>query len=317
MSDFWFQLPKPFFCLAPMEGVTDTVFRKVVASAGKPDVMFSEFTGVEQLFSPGYRAIVQNLEYSLEEQPLVLQIWGTTPELFYNAAQLAVEMGFVGVDINMGCPSRSIISKGACSALIKDKPLAREIVEATKEGCKGKIGLSVKIRLGYDYIETESWVPWLLASEIDALIIHGRISKEMSFFPANWDEIGKAVKIRDEMKVRTVIIGNGDVLSKEEGLKRVEQTGVDGVMIGRGIFNDPWLFGENRSKKSATEKIELLKYHLKLWQEVWGGDKRFERLKRFFKVYIVGFKGAVELRGKMMESKSLEEALCLLAEWER
>lgn len=309
----WTTTTEPLLCLAPMEGVTDTVFRQLLVEIGKPPIMFTEFTGVEQLYSPGFKSVIQNFEYTDSERPIIAQIWGITPELYYNVTQLVVELGFDGVDINMGCPQRAITKRGACSALIKDKSLASEIIIATKEAAQGKIPVSVKTRIGYERIITDEWIGFLLQHDLDALTIHGRTAAEMSAVPTHWDEIKYAVTLRDEMEKPTKIIGNGDVESLSEAINKTRIYTVDGVMMGRGIFKNPWLFADRPiDTVSKQEKLTTLLRHVELWETVWGGDKHFERLKRFFKIYINAFPNAVELREKVMDATSLTDAKALV-----
>ena len=214
--NFWENLPKPIFALAPMEDVTDTVFRRLLREINstedsiRPDVMFTEFTSVEGIESEGAEMVMKRLKYTEVERPLVAQIWGITPENYFNSAKKIAELGFDGIDINMGCPVKKIIKKGACSALIESHSLAKEIVEATKEGSNG-LPVSVKTRIGFKTIQTEDWIGFLLAETIPVtLTVHGRTVKELSKVPNHWDEIGKAVKLRDEIqsgvKQKTLIL---------------------------------------------------------------------------------------------------------------
>ena len=297
-----------------MAGATDTVFRQVLSDIGKPDVMMTEFLCVDQMYSHGSKVISQLLEYSEKERPIIAQIWGITPELFYQASQLIVEFGFDGVDINMGCPEKSVVKQGACSALIDDPDLAKEIIKATKTGVDSKIPVSVKTRIGFKKIVTESWTKLLLSEGINALTVHGRTTKEMSKVPCHWDEIGKVVKIRDEMGIDTLIIGNGDVMSLDEVDKKVKEFGIDGVMIGRGVFVDPYIFNPNESilDKSPEEKIKLMKKHIMLYKETWGDEKNYSELKRFYKIYINGFPGAAKIRDKLMKTNGYEEVMELI-----
>lgn len=298
-----------------MAGATDTVFRQILSDIGKPDVMMTEFLCVDQMYSHGSKVISQLLEYSEKERPIIAQIWGTTPELFYFASQMIVKFGFDGVDINMGCPEKSVVKQGACSALIDNPDLAKEIIKATKDGVAGKIPVSVKTRVGFKKIVTESWTKLLLSEGIAALTVHGRTTKEMSKVPCHWNEIGKVVKIRDEMGIDTLIIGNGDVMSLDEVDKRVEEFGVDGVMIGRGVFADPYIFNPNETifDKTPKEKIKLMRKHVMLYKEAWGDKKNYSELKRFYKIYINGFPGAAKLRDKLMKTNGYEEVLELIS----
>lgn len=316
-------MPQPFLCLAPMEGVTDAPFRQIMLRAGKPDVMFTEFTSVDGLFSLGWDHVKQRLEYDDTERPLVAQIWGLVPENFFNAARLLKDLGFDGVDINFGCPVKDVIKMGACSAMINDKPLAAELIAATKEGLAGEIPLSVKIRIGFKLPETETWVGFLLEQGIEALTVHGRTTKEMSKVPADWSEIAKAVGVRNEMKSSTVIIGNGDVLSREDALNKSHQSGVDGVMIGRGVFQDPYLFQipnpksqiSNSNNNIIEKRLELLLQHMHLYESYWEGTKPFANLKKYFKIYCQGFDNAKELRVQLMESSTSTEVQGIINTW--
>jgi tRNA-dihydrouridine synthase len=335
-----------------MEGVTDAPFRQIMLKAGKPDVMFTEFTSVDGLFSLGWDHVKQRLEYDDTERPLVAQIWGLVPENFFNAARLLKDLDFDGVDINFGCPVKDVIKMGACSAMINNKALAAELIAATKEGLSGEIPLSVKIRIGFDKPQTEAWVGFLLEQDIQALTVHGRTTKELSKVPADWGEIAKAVKVRDQMKAQTIIIGNGDVASREEALAKSQEFGVDGVMIGRGVFHDPYLF-KNRNPSVATsftsslhtrvhdsnksltlrddkldlpsvsslsntevaDRLGLLLKHMHLYEAYWEGTKPFANLKKYFKIYCQGFDNAKELRVQLMESSTSVDVERILTTW--
>jgi nifR3 family TIM-barrel protein len=315
MKSFWQDLKKPIFVLAPMEDVTDTVFRRVVASCGRPDVFFTEFTSVDGLSSIGHDYVAKRLKFTEDEHPLIAQIWGVKPENYYKAAQMLVEMGFDGIDINMGCPVKDVTKLGACSALIKNHPLAKEIIQATKDGA-GALPVSVKTRIGFNEIQTEEWIGFLLDQGIDALTVHGRTVKEQSKVPAHWDEITKAVKLRDEKKLKTVIIGNGDVMSRDEAMQRVKETGADGIMIGRGIFHDPWLFNPTHHGEAVSfkEKLQKMSEHISLFEKTWGKDKHYPILKKFFKCYISGIPGASDMRTELIAYNSSEEVLKRLKE---
>ena len=313
MASVWKKLDTPIMCLAPMEDVTDTVFRRVMMECGKPDLMFTEFVSVDGLCSKGFSFVRHRLDFLPEERPLIAQIWGSDPEYFYNGSKMIADMGFDGIDINMGCPVKKVVKKGLCSALVNNRPLAAEMIQATKEAVGDQLPVSVKIRIGYDKIVTEDWVEFLLRQGVDALSVHGRTTKEMSKVPCHWDEIGKAVKVRDKMGVDTLVIGNGDVLSMDQAREKVSEFGVDGVMIGRGVFQNPWLFGE-RSDITVQDRVGMLVRHIDLFMETWDrsvvhpADKPYIALRRFFKIYIQGFDGAKELRVRLMGTSSCAEA---------
>lgn len=308
----WQQLKndkQPFFVLAPMDDVTDTVFRQIVAHHAPADVMMTEFANADGWCSPGREAIATRVKFKKTEQPLIAQIWGIEPKNYKQMAADMVKLGFVGIDINMGCPVKDMIKKGACSAMIQNHKLAAEVIAATKEGAGGKIPVSVKTRIGFDKIETEDWISFLLEQGLDAITVHGRTKREMSKVPAHWDEVAKAVKLRDKLAPDTVIIGNGDVMSREDGIARAKETGVDGIMIGRGIFQNLFVFNEQQTDHSPQEMLGILREHIELYRDTWGEQRSYEPLKKFYKVYVHGFDGASDVRAKLMATKNYQEAL--------
>jgi len=310
------KLPKPFFVLAPMDDVTDTVFRRIVASCAAPDLYFTEFVNVDGLQSPGRQKLLKKLLFTEEEKPIVAQIWGKNPENYYKTATELVDMGFAGVDINMGCPAKSEVKAGTCSALINNRPLAVEIIKATQEGVAGRVPVSVKTRLGFNEVDF-TWHELLLQQNLDMLTVHGRTRKEMSKVPAQWDRIGYIRELRDEAKVNTLIVGNGDVENKQHGLQLAKKYDLDGIMIGRGIFHDPYAFAEESPWQfiSREDRIALYRRQVELFAETWKDRERpIHTLNKFCKVYIQGFDGAKELRERFMAAASTEELLKLITE---
>ena len=311
MKNIWQKLKtdkKPFFVLAPMDDVTDTVFRQIVKRHAPVDIMMTEFANTDGWCSPGKEAIFSRLRHIEEERPLIAQIWGANPEHYEIMSRDIVELGFDGIDINMGCPIKDVVKTGACSALIENHELAGEIIQAVKTGCKEKLPVSVKTRIGFNKIDTENWCGFLLEQNIDALIIHGRTKKDMSKVPANWDEITKVVKLRDKISPKTVIIGNGDILTRVDGIEKAKESGVDGVMIGRGIFQDFFVFADSRDEHNLTEMLGILKEHVLLHRKLLSGN-RFEPLKKFVKMYVRGFSNAGVVRAELMQTKSHEELI--------
>ncbi|MCB9640453.1 MAG: tRNA-dihydrouridine synthase [Myxococcales bacterium] len=298
--------------------MTDTVFRRLIARWGRPHVFVTEFTSADGMFSAGRDRVLPRLLYTEEERPLVAQLWGKDPEAMFRAAQEVKRRGFDGVDINMGCPVEKIVKKGCCSALIENPTLAREQILAAKEGAQD-LPVSVKTRLGFRDRRTESWTTFLLETGIDVLTMHGRLAKDMSKYPADWDEIGRAVQIRDQLGCPTLIIGNGDVLNLEEVHQKHRMHGVDGVMIGRGIFQDPVLFHPDRSYNDVPleEKLTMLRDHVSLYFDVWGPKRPFKIMKKFLKVYLQGFRGAHALRIEAMECEDVESLFHLLERWQQ
>lgn len=320
------ELPIPFFVLAPMDDVTDSVFRQIVTDCAAPDLFFTEFVNVDGLQSPGRAKLLKKLRFSAVERPLIAQLWGLRPENFRETAEqladgsLARELGlpaginFAGVDLNMGCPAKSEVHNGACSALIQNRPLAGEIIAATRDGLAGRLPLSVKTRVGFHEVDM-SWIKFLLGHNLDMLTIHGRTRREMSKVPANWELIGQARQIRDDMSVSTRIVGNGDVLSRQQGLRLAEQYQLDGIMIGRGIFHDPFIFAGDDSwgRYSRAQKLDLYRHHVQKFADTWrDGERPIHTLNKFCKVYINGFDGAKELREVLMAADSADILLGIL-----
>ncbi len=315
MNSFWKKLPKPFTVLAPMEDVTNFAFREVVSRyLPKPDVLFTEFTNVDALTSDGYQKTIHRFKHSNYQKPIVAQIWGTNPENFMKSAKIARELGFDGIDINMGCPVRAVVKIGACSALINNRELVKEIIEATKKGA-GDLPVCVKTRIGTKNVITDEWITYLLEQKLSAITIHGRTARQMSDVPANWEEIAKAVKIKNEISPDTIIIGNGDVKNYEDVIKNYDNYGVDGVMIGRGIFSNPWVFEKEIRSHSFEESKKVLIKHLMLCDTDQHYDKlrfSYDAIKKFYKMYVNNFDGASKLRAELMATKTIEEALQIL-----
>lgn len=312
MSNFWKELPKPFFVLAPMEGVTDVVFRHVVAEAGAPDVFFTEFTNAASFCSPkGIHSTRGRLAFTKDEQPIVAQIWGTKPDDFAEMSKALADMGYAGIDINMGCPVKDVTKTGACSALIENPALAAELIAAAKTG---GLPVSVKTRTGFKTRKTEEWLGFLLQQDIAALTLHARTSKEMSKVPAHWEEFKIAVDMRNEIAPGTIIIGNGDIKNRQQGAALASEHGCDGIMIGRSVFTNPFCFETEPRVHGEAELLKLLALHLDLFDATEQFQpRRFDPLKRFFKIYIRDFPGASELRDALMQTKTTAEVRALLS----
>lgn len=305
--NFWQQLKKPIFVLAPMEAVTDFAFREIFAKYGKPDVMFTEFINVDGLtHKEGFEKLKIDLKFSNNQRPIVAQIWGRDPEKFYKAACIIADMKFDGIDINFGCPQDKEIAQKTCAALIREPNLAGEIIEAVINGSAG-LPVSVKTRIGYSKTdEMQDWISHLLKYPISALTLHARTKQEKSKVPAHWEKIKEAVSIRDKDK-KTLIIGNGDIKSREEGLERIKETGCDGVMIARGAFGNPWLFRQDNYKPTLKDRFEVLLEHAKLFTDTFKDQKSFFVMRKNFKAYASGFEGASELRLKLMQVENMNQ----------
>lgn len=325
--NFWQRIKKPVFVIAPMANVTDYAFRTMFAKYGKPDVMWTEFVSADGLCSDGKKKLLHDLEFSAKERPIVAQLFTGHPEKMREAVKLVKKLGFDGVDINMGCPDRSVEKQGGGASMMKNPGVALEILRAAREGWGGaksdadfyKIPVSVKTRIGYNKEEIDTWIRLLLEQNLPTLTVHLRTRKEMSEVAAHWELMPQIIVLRDQIqkdipvKERTIIIGNGDVGTMEEARDKVEKYGCDGVMIGRGIFGKPWFFDDKNFAKidhSPELPLKIMLEHAKLYDKLYCGKKHiknFAVMKKHFKAYANGFDGAKELRVKLMETNTYKE----------
>jgi tRNA-dihydrouridine synthase len=315
MNNFWADLPRPYFILAPMEAVTDVVFRHVVAAAAPPDVWFTEFTNATGWAHAGDKATGGRLVKTDDENPIVAQLWGADPLAMEKLATHCSELGYDGIDINMGCPDASAVRSGGGAGMILNPQNAAAIIAAAKTS---GLPVSVKTRLGYSTVdEWRNWLTHILQQDVANLTIHLRTKKEMSKVPAHYELIADIKKLRDEIAPHTLLTINGDVEDRKQGMELVKKYGVDGVMIGRGVFHNPFAFEHTPAvTRDRDELFELLKLHLGLFDaHTIDHPKPFETLKRFFKIYINGFAGASELRDKLMHTKSTDEVRAILADF--
>jgi tRNA-dihydrouridine synthase len=313
MTSFWDTLPRPFFVLAPMEAVTDVVFRHVVAAAAPPDVWFTEFTNATGWTHAGDKAIGGRLVKTDDENPIVAQLWGADPDAMEKLALHCVELGYQGIDINMGCPDASAVKSGGGAGMIKDPENASAIIASAK---KSGLPVSVKTRLGYSRAdEWQEWLGHLLRQDIVNLTIHLRTKKEMSKVPAHFELIADIKKLRDEIAPNTLLTVNGDIEDRQQGMELIEKYGVDGIMIGRGVFHNPFAFARAHETSRMDELLDLLRLQLDLYDKYSEQTKRpFDTLKRFFKIYIHvrDFPGAAELRDQLMHTHSTSEVRAVL-----
>ncbi|MEI6191323.1 MAG: tRNA-dihydrouridine synthase family protein [bacterium] len=333
--NFWRKLDKPFFCLAPMADVTDIAFRAMLAKYGKNSenknqvVFWTEFVSADGLCNKvGRKHLAHILKFSKAEKPIVAQVFGAQPENMEKACRIISKLGFDGVDINMGCPDKSVVRQGAGSALIRTPALAREIIRSAILGADG-LPVSVKTRVGFNKDELDTWIPELLKEDISALTIHARTKKQMSKVPADWNYVRRVVEMVKKSgkntcpnlpQGRVLVIGNGDVENLIEAKKRISETDCDGVMVGRGVFGNPWFFSGREDKYiSIREKVLALKEHIKIFDKklLKTKDKTFSVMKKHFKSYINGFDGAKELRNRLMETETPKEALSVLTTFQK
>lgn len=314
-KNFWADLPKPFFILAPMEDVTDVVFRHVVQTAGAPDVFFTEFTNSDSYCHPeGQKSVLGRLTFTKDEQPIVAHIWGDKPGFFSQMSLGMAEMGFNGIDLNMGCPVPNVAGNGKGSGLILRPERAAAIIQATKTG---GLPVSVKTRIGYYKTdEMTTWLSHLLKQDIANLTVHLRTRQEMSKVPAHYEMIPQIVALRDEIAPQTLITINGDIADRSSGLQLADKYGVDGLMIGRGIFQNPFAFEKETREHSIGEKMDLLRLQLDL-QDQYSQiiPRSISGLHRFFKIYVKGFPGAGDLRNRLMHTQTTDEVRHLLQDY--
>ena len=343
---FWDHLPRPFFVLAPMANVTDSVFRKLFATYGKPDVTWTEFVSADGLISPGRERLLVDLDYSKSERPIVAQLFTGHPEAMKKAAALAKELKFDGVDINMGCPDRAVEKQGGGANLIKNPETALKVLEAARQGWTSEsapqrhqkvtsspnatslqlenLPISIKTRLGYNSVDLD-WIHLLLEQRLPVLTVHLRTRKEMSEVPAHWELMPEIVKLRNEISPSTLIIGNGDVESLQDARAKAKKYGCDGIMIGRGIFGKPWFFADHKKEKTPEERLKILLEHTKAFEKAYCGLsgikpgkkrlKSFAVMKKHFKAYVNGWDNAKELRAKLMETNSYKEVKEIIEEY--
>jgi tRNA-dihydrouridine synthase len=359
----WNRLPTPVIGLSPMDGVTDSVFRLMTARQGKPDVIFTEFTHVHDVCR-GPEFLLDSLHYHEAERPIVAQLYGKDPDLFYQAAHVVCELGFDALDINMGCPSRNVASSGSGAGLIRTPDLAQAIIRAARQGIadwtaghtlettglkaaridmvnrlnalrnhapaavRSAIPLSVKTRLGYDEVIVERWIEHLLLESPAVISLHGRTLQQMYKGEADWSAIGRAARL--VRGTGTLLFGNGDVQSLSELVRRVRETGVDGVLVGRAALGAPWFFqGKEEARHyaklpepwepdlrtlSLTARFEILLAHARQFEAQWG-PQQFRRMRKHLGWYCKGFPHAATLRARMFHVSSVADVEAVLADY--
>ncbi|MDD3102339.1 MAG: tRNA-dihydrouridine synthase [Patescibacteria group bacterium] len=308
-QNFWEKLKKPIMAIAPMANVTDAAFRQMLLKYGRPDIFLTEFVSVEGLTSKGKEQLLVDLWYNKKEHPIVAQIFGAKPEKFEKAAEIIRELGFDGIDINMGCPDKDIEKQGAGAALIKNPELAKQIIRATKKGA-GDLPISVKTRIGYSKNQIKEWIPILLKENLAALTVHLRTKKEGYNIAAHWELAPEIAALRDCYASETIILGNGDINTLDEAREKTKKSGLDGVMVGRGILANPWLFSKKMLR--IQERLECMVKHVELFEKMYKTDsdknlKSFNTIKKYFKAYISGFDNAKDLRVLLMGAKNAIE----------
>src|SRR5258706_2580947 len=362
--NFWHKIPKPIIGLSPMDGVTDASFRWIAARHGVPDITVTEFTNVDAAIHAPH-TLIRDFTYSEIERPIIAQIYGHTPELFYKAAHVVCELGFDGLDINMGCPAKNVAASGSGAALIRTPELAREIIRSTRQGIddwvagqtldglglrqklretvkasnlqrsgwatppvRRSIPLSVKTRIGYDQVVIEDWIANLLAENPVAISIHGRTLKQGYKGDADWEAIARAVEIAKPTP--TLTLGNGDLRDMADVYRRVRQCGVDGVLLGRAAEGNPWIFKAKNQLKQAllaatpppsTEPVSLAERFRVVVEhshhfETYVQERNFVGMRKHLIWYCRDFRGAAELRSRMVRVNNSAEVIQCLRDYE-
>lgn len=319
MDTFWHSLKKPLIVLAPLADVTDPAYRRLIAETGAPDVLWTEFVSADGLYATREKVgmkdeenpLMRDFQFGENEHPIVAQIFGNNPEAIAYSAKLAASLGFDGVDINMGCPDKAIEKQGAGAAMMKHPEDAPAIIRAAKES---GLPVSVKTRIGYNRDEMDTWLPVLFKEDLALLTVHLRTRKEMSLVPAHWELAHRVVELRDRFAPNTLVLGNGDVENKTDALAKIKETGLDGVMLGRAVFGNPWLFTDRAYEDiSPKERIDAL-VTLSAYFDELRPRKSFHIMKKHFKAFIRGWDGASQLRAQLMECANHEELLQILTQ---
>jgi nifR3 family TIM-barrel protein len=312
-------LPKPAMVLAPMEQVTDAAYRYIIAKYGKPDLMYTEFTSADGLCSVGRPRLAPDLWYDESQRPIFCQLFGRRPETLRQAAEFVAGLGFNGIDINMGCPEKNVVRSGAGAGLIENPELAKDCIRALQSGAPN-LPITVKTRIGYGPYDREiliEWVNHLLEVEPAILTLHLRTKKEMSKVPAKWSEAEVAVGVRDKKASQTLIFGNGDVRDCDHARELAAETGVDGVMLGRAIYGNPWLFSKTkrRDELSISERLHVMLEHGCLYERLYENARKFVVMRKHFAEYVSGMPNASELRSRLVHTDSATEAHDCVAEF--
>jgi tRNA-dihydrouridine synthase B len=364
-TTFWATLPRPIIGLSPMNGVTDHAFRHIQKKHGNPMLLFTEFTSVDGICA-GASALLKDFLYDESQRPIIAQIYGRSPRNFYQTAMLLCQLGFDGIDINMGCPSKSIAHAGSGAGLIRTPQLAQEIVRATQRGVQDwlngatvrdcvdvpkaladeievrhrrlptafqqrrHVPVSVKTRIGYATSQVREWIPQLLESEPAAISLHGRTLVQGYTGESNWDEIGCAAEIAGGS--RTLILGNGDLLSLDDAYGRINRYGVDGALIGRASYGNPYVFrregspaqwepsGRTPTASHGNERYDILHIaleHARFYEESFAhlDGYKFLPMRKHLGWYVRHLPGASHLRRTLTQTTSLDEAVAAIEQY--
>ncbi len=366
--NLWKNFVKPIVGLAPMDGVTDYVYREIQSEVAKPDVTITEFIAVEGIVRMS-EGLLADFWYSAKQRPVIAQIYGNDPQLFYAAAQLACELGFDGVDINMGCPAKSVVHRGCGAGLIRTPELAKDIITATKHavedwythginwekwplisGSTAKsrylrflgntkslgveniyddmekinstrrlIPVSVKTRIGFDIPVTEEWIKTIAGCDIAAIAIHGRTLKQSYSGNSNWEEIRIGVDAAKSVNSEIIVLGNGDIKDLHFAREVIANSNVDGVLVGRGTWGNPWLISEIKQDRELTltldEKFEVMLTHARLHEKTKPNG--FVQMRKNLAWYISGIPGAAALRSELVRAKDAGEVARIISNYGR
>lgn len=306
MANFWKSLSKPIIGLAPMSGITDEPMRFIQSVLAKPSVVYTEFVNVDgfQKKPDYFRKIIR---YEDIERPVVVQIFGSDPDLFYLTALEISKLGFDGIDINMGCPANTVMERGGGGALIGKLDKCERIIQSVRQGIEEagkKIALSVKTRIISGEGETRKWAQFLARQPIDAVCLHGRYLPQRSTGPVHWNLVAKTSQaIQKEGKI---FLGNGGVTSYREGKSISKKYGFDGVLIGQAAFGNPWAFERKGALPDRKTLFETILKHARLAWKFYG-ERDFVKFRKHLSWYPKGFAGSRELRTRLVQVRTLSE----------
>lgn len=342
-TSFWQELPRPIMGVSPMDGITDFPFRQITKKYGNPAVVYTEFTSVEGLCH-GADQLLKDFLFDVSQRPVIGQIYGTTPDFFRQAAIVLCQLGFDGIDINMGCPAKNVAHSGAGAALIQTPQLAQEIIRATQLGIKQwqegitvencpditeaiaikvnqrssklpshyqdrtrMIPVSVKTRVGYHQPVIQEWIPTLVETEVAAIALHGRTLKQQYGGLASWELIGQAAEL--VKNTGTLLLGNGDVKSLEDARQKITAYGTDGVLMGRAAMGNPFVFKESDQQPDHLTLFKVALEHAQLYEQTFGTDEKYNFLpmRKHLGWYVHDIPNASQIRLAIYRCNSSQE----------
>lgn len=339
----WQRMTKPIIGLAPMDGVTDVAFRKIVDTYGHPSIMFTEFVPVEAL-KAGAKGVLRDFLIHDIKVPTIAQLYGVDLEGFRIATLIVCELGFEGIDINMGCPAKSVATRGAGAGLIRNPTQARAIIQTVRQATydwangayqsanisdairlevrqmKKEISahkdntpsLSVKTRLGYKQVEVETWLSELAQEPLAAITVHGRTYVQGYGGKASWDDIAQAAQIIRKQNAGILVLGNGDIVSKQQAVEYCATYVLDGALVGRGAWGNPWVFTDHAP--SQQERLRVALEHTKVFAKLLP-QTHFAQIRKHLGWYCHGFRNANVIHEQLIHANSVSEVEDIISSW--